>query len=121
MIIKRGGGVLRAGGKPLTIGWGDDWNSGEGARNGSWESAIWKVGDNTTQGAANQQFVAEGWCRGKQAGKRRDELEDDCLRAPVATRRGRLEEGRVVLVGRRRQAHEVVVGGRRGERRRGSP
>ena len=63
--------------------------------------------------------MADGWRRGKQEGRRRDELEDDCRRTPVAEWRERYDEGYVGLVGRRRQVHEVLVKERRGERRRG--
>ena len=53
--------------------------------------------------------------------KRCDKLEDDCRPALGVERRVRLEDHHVVLVGRRRQAHVVVVEERKGERRRGSP
>ena len=39
------------------------------------------------EGAASQQFAAEKLRLEKQAGKRRDELKDDCRRAPGAKRR----------------------------------
>ena len=73
------------------------------------------------EGAASQQYVAEGWRRGKQAERHRRELEDDCRRAPGAERRVRLEGGRVVLQGRHQQAHEVMVDETKGKRRRDSP